>query len=120
MEQDPRGKPMGQLIPYLSTSQPGHPGKNTITFSRKTLQIRQKHASDELNYQNPTYPTLVLQHSSPHLRINLNHPLGILKAPARQDFICTLPVGANSEDTHGGGLYTQSQQTKLVMPTQGD
>lgn len=61
MEQNPSGKPMEQLILYLSTSQPGHLGKNTITSSRKkSLQIRQKCDSHELNYQNPTYPTLVL------------------------------------------------------------
>lgn len=105
MEQDPTGKLMGQLILYLSMSQPGHPGKNIITFPRKILQIWLKCGFCELSYQNPT---LVLQQSSPHLRINLKYSLGIEKTPARQDFICTVPVGASSEDTHGGGLYTQS------------
>lgn len=120
MEQDPTGKLMGQLILYLSTSQPGHPGKNTITFPRKILQIWQKCDFRELSYQNPTYLTLVLQQSSAHLRINIRLPLGIGKTPARWDFICTPPVGASSEDTHGGGLYLQSQQAKLGMPTQED
>lgn len=56
----------------------------------------------------------------------LNHPLGIVKGSTRQDFICTVLVGASSEDTHGlarpqhraehgggGGLYAQTRANKI-------
>lgn len=34
-DKSPTGKPAGWLVPYLSTSQPVHPVKNTVTFFQK-------------------------------------------------------------------------------------